>query len=179
MNSKTIVIYKSKYGSTKKYAEWIAAELSADLRSRSEVKVDDLNNYDTIIYGGSLHAVGISGLELIKENLNSFNNKKIIVFSVGAAPIKEETINAVVEANFGPEERSKIKFFAMRGAFNYGKLNLVDKTLMFLLKLKLKSKKPEDLNDDNRGLLESYEKPADFTDKASIIPLVKYALSGL
>jgi menaquinone-dependent protoporphyrinogen IX oxidase len=177
MSDKTIVIYKSKYGSTKKYAEWIAAELSADIRSRSEVKLDDLNGYGTIIYGGSLHAVGISGLELIKRNLENLHNKKIIVFSVGAAPIKEETIKAVIEANFGREERTKIKFFALRGAFNYGKLNLVDKTLMFLLKLKLTIKKPEDLDDDSRGLLESYEKPADFTDKASIKPLVNYALS--
>jgi menaquinone-dependent protoporphyrinogen IX oxidase len=177
MNNKTIVIYTSKYGSTKKYAEWIAAELSADLRSRSEVKMDDLNDYGTIIYGGSLHAVGISGLKLIKQNLGSLQNKKVIVFSVGAAPIKEENVKAVIEANFVPEERAKIKFFAMRGAFNYGKLNLVDKTLMFLLKLKLRSKKPEDLDADSRGLLESYEKPADFTDKASIMPLVKYALS--
>ncbi|WP_366936885.1 flavodoxin domain-containing protein [uncultured Clostridium sp.] len=27
----TVVVYKSKYGSTKKYAEWIAEELSSDI----------------------------------------------------------------------------------------------------------------------------------------------------
>jgi hypothetical protein len=106
--------------------------------------------------------------------MGSLSGKTIVVFSVGAAPIKEETISAVVNANFGPDERTRIKFFAFRGAFNFGKLKLVDKVLMFLLKLKLQSKKPEDLDDDSRGLLKSYEAPADFTDKASIAPLLDY-----
>jgi menaquinone-dependent protoporphyrinogen IX oxidase len=177
MTGKSIVVYKSKYGSTKRYAEWIAAELKADLRSRSEVALLDLKEYDTVIYGGHLHAVGIAGLELIEKNLDCLRDKKLIVFSVGAAPIKEETVNAVIKANFCPEVRSKIAFFALRGAFNYGKLNFVDKTLMFLLKLKLQLRKPEDLDDDSRGLLESYNTPADFTDMKSIAPLVSYAMS--
>jgi menaquinone-dependent protoporphyrinogen IX oxidase len=176
MEKKTIVIYKSKYGSTKKYAEWIADELKADLYERARVKPGDLQGYDTIVYGGNLHAVGISGLELIKKNLGRLGTRKIIVFSVGAAPIRQDTVNAVIKANFIQDENRKIKFFAFRGAFNYQKLNLIDKTLMFLLKLKLQSKKPHELDEDSRGLLESYEKPADFTDRASIAPLVKYAL---
>jgi len=35
---KTVVIYKSKYGKTKQYAEWIAAELNAPLFDHTEIK---------------------------------------------------------------------------------------------------------------------------------------------
>jgi flavodoxin len=45
---KTIVIYKSKTGFTKKYAQWIAAELSADLLEAAMVAADKLAAYDTV-----------------------------------------------------------------------------------------------------------------------------------
>ena len=50
----TAVIYKSKYGSTKKYAEWIGEELECDVLETGSVSADTLKKYDTIIYGGGL-----------------------------------------------------------------------------------------------------------------------------
>jgi flavodoxin len=34
-NTKTVVIYKTKYGSAKQYAQWIAEELKCDLFEQS------------------------------------------------------------------------------------------------------------------------------------------------
>ena len=53
---KSIVIYKSKYGSTKTYAEWIASELSCEALDAKNIKADSLLEYDNIIYGGGLYA---------------------------------------------------------------------------------------------------------------------------
>ena len=36
------VIYKSKYGSTKRYARWIAEEVHADLYDASDVEAEEL-----------------------------------------------------------------------------------------------------------------------------------------
>lgn len=55
---KIVVIYQSKTGFTKKYAEWIAKTLSADIFEAEKVNIHILETYDTIIYGGSLHIVG-------------------------------------------------------------------------------------------------------------------------
>ena len=41
-NKKIIVIYKSKYGSTKYYADWIAKNIDADLLEVSEAKIEKL-----------------------------------------------------------------------------------------------------------------------------------------
>lgn len=46
------VVYQSHYGTTPKYAEWIAESLEADLLNRKKVSVSDLSQYDMIIYGG-------------------------------------------------------------------------------------------------------------------------------
>ena len=39
---KTIVVYRSKYGSTKKYAEWISAELGCEMLEFKEAKIENL-----------------------------------------------------------------------------------------------------------------------------------------
>ena len=45
----TVVLYGSKYGSTKQYAEWIAEELNADLLDVNDANLQNIKNYDTII----------------------------------------------------------------------------------------------------------------------------------
>lgn len=81
----TAVIYKSKYGSTKKYAEWIGSELECDVLENSSVSADTLKKYDTIIYGGGLFAGGVNGFNLITKNFDAVKDKNLILFTVGLA----------------------------------------------------------------------------------------------
>ena len=172
-DKKVLVIYKSKYGSTKRYAQWIAEEVNATLADSSEVKAEDLQKYDTIVFGGSLHAVGIKGIKFIVDNFEEIKDKKLIVYGVGASPWSEEVAVQVLNINFREGIREKINFFYLRGAFNYNKLSIGDKTLMNFLKLKLQSKKEEELDEEAKGLLACYDNPADWTDRAAIAPLVE------
>ncbi|WP_026888656.1 flavodoxin domain-containing protein [Clostridium beijerinckii] len=174
---KTVVIYKSKTGFTRKYAEWVAEELSADIFNASKVNINTLNKYDTIIYGGSLYAVGIIGIGLIKKNINKLKDKRLVVFATGASPSRDNVINEVINKNFTVDEQKYIKFFYLRGGFNYNKLNFFDKFLMTLLKLKIKNKKKEDLSADEKGMLAIYDKPVDFTDKKDISKIITYVSS--
>ncbi len=169
---KVAVIYKSSYGSTKRYAEWIAKEVHGDLFERSQVKVSDLSSYDVIVYGGSLHAVGIKGVKLISDNFSQLENKKVIVYGVGASPAREEAIKAVFEKNFAEGIRDKVNFFMLRGGFNYHKLSIGDKFMMNMLKRHLEKKKPEELDEDMKGLLACYNEPSDWTDQGAIAPII-------
>ncbi|MCY6372194.1 flavodoxin domain-containing protein [Clostridium ganghwense] len=172
---KTVVIYKSKTGFTKRYSEWIAEELSADIFEASKVTLNIIKNYDTVIYGGSLYAVDINGVKFITENINKLKDKKIVVFATGASPSREEVINEVRNKNFTKEQQKYIRFFYLRGGFNYNKLNPFDKFLMTLLKWKLKKKK--ELTSDERGMLASYNNPVDFTKKKNIDEIITYVNS--
>jgi menaquinone-dependent protoporphyrinogen IX oxidase len=174
----TLVIYNSKYGTTKKYAQWLAEELDADIRERSKAGIKDLLVYQNIVYGGSLHAVGIRGLKLITNNLDRLAGKKIAVFSVGCSSIREQTVQAVVKHNFPGGLPDQIKLFCLRGGFDYGKLGFVDKILMGLMKKKLDGIKPENRDEDTRGLLEAYDHPVDFTDRQAIQPIAAYIKEG-
>lgn len=171
---KIVVIYQSKTGFTKKYAEWIAKTLSADIFEAEKVNIPMLETYDTIIYGGSLHIVGIIGVKIITENMDRFKNKRLVVFATGASPLRKDVITEVQAKNFNIIQQKKIKFFYLRGGFNYSKLNFLDKFLMTLLKWKIKSKNKTNLTADEIGMLAVYDNPVDFTRKENIDPLIKY-----
>jgi len=172
---KTVVVYKSISGFTKKYAEWIAEELEAELLRLKKIDIDILLKYDMIIYGGSLHAAGISGVSIIKDNLNKLRGKNIIVFATGASPSKESTVSEVRDSNFSAEEQKQIQFYYFRGGFDFNKLNLINKILMTLLKWKMKLKR--DRTSDEKGMLGAYSKPMDFTKKENTKELLEYVCS--
>ena len=59
---KTIVLYRSRTGFSKCYAEWIAEDLACECRSIKGVKLDDLKDFGLVIYGAGVYAGMIAGL---------------------------------------------------------------------------------------------------------------------
>ncbi len=171
-----IVVYSSKTGFVRKYAEWIAEELSARAVPADKVKVEDLMGHDSIVYGGGLYVGGINGIKLIKNNLDRLSGKRIAVFATGASPKRQETTDEVRNKNFTKEEQDMIGFFYLRGGFDFDRLGIKDRMLMALLKKKLESK--DELTEDEKGMLDAYEHPADFTDRDNIGELVEYVKRG-
>lgn len=173
--SKSVVVYKSNYGSTKIYAKWIAKELDADIYEAKEVKIDKLKEYDNIILGGGLYAGGISGSSIISKNFDSIKDKKIIVFTVGLAPTKDKEIfKPIIEKNFTLEMRKSISFFHLRGGIDYKKLNIIHKVMMAMLKFMLSRKKPEELTEDDKLMLKTYGDKVNFIDVNTAVGIVSY-----
>ncbi|HKM34464.1 MAG TPA: flavodoxin domain-containing protein [Lachnospiraceae bacterium] len=172
---KTVVVYRSKSGYTRTYAEWIAEELQCDLKIGDNTTIEDLDQYDVIIYGGGLYAVGVNGISLIKNNLDKLHSKKLIVWATGSSPGREEELGEVWAYNFTPEQMKKIKTFYLRGGFDYKKLSTGDKVLMRMLQVRLKLIK--DRTEDQQGMLEAYHIPEYYCNKENINPLIEYVRS--
>ena len=165
-----VVIYKSKYGTTKQYAEWIAQALDVPVFEASKVKPPQLLSYDVVVYGGGLYAGGIDGIELVTKN----PCKSLVVFTVGLANPDITDYSAILKKNFSPDLLSTTKVFHLRGGINYKKLGIVHKGMMAMLK-KLITNKPEaELSSDDKALLETYGDAVDFTDKKTIEPVVEF-----
>ncbi|NLY75890.1 MAG: flavodoxin [Firmicutes bacterium] len=176
---KTVVIYKSKTGFTKKYAQWIAEDLLADIFEVSKVDSSILKKYDTIIYGGSLYATGIIGVKFIIKNIDKLVGKRVIIFACGASPASEDVFKEVLMHNFTSDQQKQIKFFYLQGGFNFNKLPPFDKVLMTLFKWRiiLKKRTKKKLMSDEIDMLKAYDKPVDFTKRSNIEPIVAYVNS--
>src|SRR5690554_1968087 len=121
-----VIVYKSKYGSTRKYAQWVAEETRADLFESLEIGPKKLIEYDTIIFGGGLYASGIAGISVITKNFELLKNKRIIVFTVRLASTdRQEVFLPIIEKSFTQEMRGNISFFHFRGGIDYRKLGII------------------------------------------------------
>lgn len=171
----TIVIYKSKYGSTKKYAEWIAEELNCEAIDAKKADISLLEKYDTIIYGGGLYAEIIAGVTLITKNYEKLKNKKLIVYSTGITPLnyREYYDKMVIEKNFKPEMLNRIKVYNFLGKMIIDELSLPHKAALKTLKKIMCGK--ENPTEMEKLLIELCETSGDFTDKEAIKELVMYA----
>jgi len=164
-------LYASKTGYSKKYARWIADELDCRIARADMFDTDYLMYYETVIFGGGVYALHINGLKAITKNKGWLRGKHVHIFACGATPPRQEDMDKIFRANFTHEEQKRVRFYYFRGGFCYEKLPATDKALMSLLKMRLKYKKS--LSEDEAGMLNAFEKPADFTDKRNIAPLIQ------
>ena len=170
MSKKILVVYTSKYGSTQKYAEWIASELSADLFAAKTVEPTALSQYDIVIYGGGLYAGGIAGVKLITSN----SCKNIIVFTVGLADPNLTDYSAILNKNFTPELLAKTKFFHLRGGIDYKKLGPIHKSMMAMMKGMIQRKPESEREPEDKEFLNTYNTKVNFEDKGTIQPIISY-----
>lgn len=165
-----VVIYSSKTGFTEKYAKWLGEELTCPIFSLKEFSQEGFKLYDSIIYAGGLYAIGINGLDKVLKQFKNYKN--LTILAVGLTPPKYEDIKKVIENNFDEFQQKYIKFFYVRGGFDYNKLGKLDKILMTLMKWKISLKRKKTANEN--GMLAAYEKPLDFTDKNHLKEIIRF-----
>jgi menaquinone-dependent protoporphyrinogen IX oxidase len=162
------VIYKSHYGTTRQYAQWIAKALDAELFETSKMKPAQLSAYDVVVYGGGLYAGGIDGVGLVTKN----PCKSLIVFTVGLADPAQTDYSAILNRNFTPELLAKTKVFHLRGGIDYRRLNFLHRGMMAMVKKMVAGK--GERSEEAGPFLETYGGQVDFTDESTIQPLVSY-----
>jgi menaquinone-dependent protoporphyrinogen IX oxidase len=171
--SKIIVIYQSKYGATKKYAEWLSEDLSCDLIETKKANIDKIKEYDTIILGGGIYATGISGISFLKKNYKRLMDKKIVVFAVGASPYNDVAFKILKEHNL-KDNLADTPCFYCRGAWNEEKMSWKDKTLCNMLKKVVSKKDPADYEPWEDALMQAIGSQFDWTEKENIKPILEF-----
>lgn len=169
---KTIVIYNSQTGFTKRYAEWIAKAAGADCLELSAAKKKDLAAYEAIIFGGWACAGSIRKISWFKGNIDKWADKKLIAFCVGGSPIDNPEIDIALKRNFSKPEQKKVKTFYCPGGFNYEKMSAPYKLMMKMFVKALKAKK--DKTEAEQIMVKMISSSYDISDKKYIEPILQY-----
>ena len=74
--SRGIIIYQSKYGSTEKYARWLAEATGFDIIEAKKAKTDTINGYDTVVLCGAVYASGIAGISYLRKHSAALAGKR-------------------------------------------------------------------------------------------------------
>ncbi|MBA4699797.1 MAG: flavodoxin [Ruminococcus sp.] len=168
-----LVLYKSKYGSTKKYADMMKEELLCDIFDIDNYNLGNLSKYNLIVIAGGIYAGGISGVKFLKKNFKKFEGKKIVIFAVGASPFDEKALEQIKQHSL-KDLPVGIPFFYGRGAYDESSMDFKDRTLCRMLKKALSKKAPSTLDLWAAEFLAAEGKICDWIDKAYLIPFFQY-----
>lgn len=170
---KGIIIYKSKYGATKKYVDWIVEETQFDCVEESVAKVESLKDYETVVLCGGIYASGIAGISFLRKNISKLNDKKIAIFCSGASPYDETAFNEIKAHNLKVDLKG-IPLFYGRGAWDEEKMTFKDRMLCKMLQKMIAKKDPATYEPWMKALISAGGEKYDWTDKKYLEPLLDY-----
>jgi len=168
---KIVIMYQSKYGATKKYAQWLSEELGCDLMETKTATIEEIVKYDVIILGGGIYATGVAGISFLKKHYAKLKGKKVIVFAVGASPYNEKAVEEIKGRNL-KGELSQIPCFYCRGAWNEDDMSWKDRTLCNMLKKSVAKKDAANYEPWEAALMQAVGSNNDWTDKENIKPIL-------
>lgn len=174
---KGIILYKSKYGATKKYADWLSEETGFENKEIGQVKVSDIEEYETIVIGGGIYASGIAGLDFLNKNIEVLDNKKIIVFCDGASPYEERAFDEIRNRNM-KDKLKDIPLFYCRGSWDMDAMTFVDRNLCKMLRKAVAKKDPSEYEVWEAALMAAGEEKCDWTDKEYLKPIIEEIYKG-
>ena len=171
---KSIIIYGSRYGSARRYAQELSKQ--TDIPAVSYQEAPPLSKLETIVYIGALYAGGVLGLTKTLRRQSFGEHQRLVIVTVGLADPdilqNRENIRNALQKQIPAQLYGRAAVFHLRGAIDYQALSLGHRTMMALLHRSLQKKSAEEWNEEDRALMETYGKQADFVDFASLRPII-------
>lgn len=168
---KTVVIYNSQTGFTKRYAGWIAEAAGADCLELTAAKKKNLDAYEAIVFGGWACAGSISKLGWFKNNVSKWTGKKLIVFCVGGSPIDNPEIEQFLKRNLREPAFRNVNAFYCPGGFNYEKMSAPSRLMMKMFIKTLQAKK--DKTEAEQVMVKMISSSYNISDKKYIEPILQ------
>lgn len=163
---KTIIVYKSQTGFTKRYALWLQEELKCECESIGYVKKETLKDYDCVIYGGGLMAKKVNGLDKIKK----YVHQNLILFATGATPQNATDVIEEIKQNNLSALGYDVPFYYFEGGIHYEDMGFFSKKMLKLMYKSLEKK--DNRTDEETGVMEALRHSYDGTKKEYIQQLI-------
>lgn len=198
---RTIVLYTSKYGATETYARWIAEALGCQALPLAGFSKKELQDYDTVIYGGGVQAGGVRGLEpftkWIKGDLklrqmakrgtiseaeaagSGAFDRQYYIFAVGISLDSEENRLQLRDINFDKDWLRELPCFFLPGAFDPAKLTGVDKAIIKVATKMFQDKPEAQAAAEDAQVLRYFETGCDLIDRTRTTALIEAVKSGV
>ncbi len=169
-----IIIYGSQYGTTKQYAQELSKKTC--IKAEEYTDIEDINQYETIIYLGALYAGRVMGMKKTLNKIEDVHNKKIIIATVGLADPTDkkntDNIKEGIKRQLSNDIYNKTKIYFLRGGIDYSLLNFKHRTMMKFAHKRSKRLKEDEKTAEIKAILETYGKKVNYTDFNTLNPII-------
>ncbi|MDD5190947.1 MAG: flavodoxin domain-containing protein [Dehalococcoidales bacterium] len=123
---KTAIVFKSTFGASRQYAEWLHEAIPSDLFPVKFVDVETIRRYDTIVVCGGTYAGILAFNGFLKKHQASLIAKKLVLVAVGIAPPDDKA--SVASYQTIPEQIRRIAgYYKLPGKIGKDKTGAVNK----------------------------------------------------
>ena len=173
---KILIVYESRYGATRQYAQAIGRALGFPVYPRKKLPAGQLESCSVLVYGGGLYAGGVAGIHTLKQAMERYPQKNFVLFTCGVAdPALPETVATIrrgLEKALGAQALARLHLFCLRGRLDYSQLSPLHRMMMAALRRMLKRKDPRSLTEEDRQILDTYGSRVDFVNLGTLTPLL-------
>ncbi len=172
---KTLIIYTSQTGFTRRYAQWLADRMNGDLlefKDAQKKSYDFFTGYDAICYGGWAMAGNIVKGKWFMGKAANWKDKRLAMFCVGGSPNDSPDIAVFLQNTLTEEQKKYMKLFYCQGGFNYEKMKAPSRIVMKMFVSALRKKK--DTTEEEKMAIEKMSSSYDVSDIKYIEPIVEY-----
>ena len=166
-----IIIYGSRHGAAKRYAEGLAERTG--IKAIDYCEVDSLEPYKRVIYIGAIYASGVIGLKKTVAKLRQ--DQEFFVVTVGMVDPADEafigSFRAALKKQIPPQMYDEKRIFHLRGAIDYSRLELKYRILMKMMYSQATKVPEEKLTSEFKAVLATYGKKVDYVDLEMLQPL--------
>jgi hypothetical protein len=169
MEHNIIILYNSKTGFTRKYAELLALESGCTAMPLKSAP-SDLSQYSAVAFGSRLRAGFLDGWKKAQKLLQGRGARKLVLFATGAMPNEaEDKIRQVWEQNLSPAERDAIPHFYLQAGLCREKLGAGDRAMLGVAYWAIGRKK--DKTPEDQAFLDGISRSYDISDPKYLAPL--------
>lgn len=168
---KTIaIVYSSKYGHTKQYADWLKEDVDADAIDIGKFNITQMLAYKLVIFACGVYGDKLSIMDFVKKNVTAIPVQKTMIMAVGwYTNDSKEAKEKLIEENYPPEFKGKVPMYVVNSGINKKQVSKMDSVKLVAAKLAIEKKDGRSTDDINAlGILNGYSDPTSKDNLESI-----------
>jgi menaquinone-dependent protoporphyrinogen IX oxidase len=123
-----IVVYRSNYGSTKQYAEWIKEETGFPLYDSRDRSIPW--DVDTVVIGCPIVAFKPVLSGWIQKRWDKLDGKRVFLFTTSGADPAKQPIRDMIEKALPSKVKQGVQVFPLAGRFDFAKMTRNHKMML-------------------------------------------------
>ena len=133
---KTIILYQTKTGSTKQYAQWLSERIkNSELLDIHNYRKESVEKYDRVVIGSRTYMGKIQAQDFMEKHWEEIKDKDVHLFAVGIFPQNSPESKASFEQIPQYIRDGLTGYVKLPGKIQLKELNFFDKLIFRLMKI--------------------------------------------
>ena len=173
------VVYATKYGHTKQYADWMKEEAGADIFVSTSFTPTKALEYKAVVFAGSVYGDKILIMDWLKKNLGQVNVNKIIIAAVSwYCNDSEEAKARLIAENYPEQFKNVVPLVVINSGIDKKKTSVMDKAQLLAAQSAINKHEVRSADDINAlAIIKGYSDSTSKDNLKSLIAAVQNILN--